>query len=173
MGVKIRRISTWFFENRGTVLLAFFWFLGLFLGFLLAANSSTSYYSLMRSAACHRVTIVGLTAAAYLPFLLTAYAVYLGKASLVYLCCFAKAVSFACCAGSCLLAFGSGGWLVRLMMQFTDILLVPVFCWFSLRQISGSGMLKKDFFLCSALYILAGTLDYCLVSPFLVTLIDH
>ncbi len=173
MGALFRVFSRFLSCNRPAVLLAFFWSLGLASGILFAAASGETFFLLVRTAASRRVSIVGLVASCYLPFLLSAFAVFIGKQKLLYPIVFLKALLFSWCAIASSAAFSSAGWLVRPMLQFTDILTVPVLCWFSLRHTSDHGMLFRDFSICTLLFVLAGSLDYCLVSPFLASLIDH
>ena len=173
MGNILRRFIVSFLRNRAVVLLTIIWLFGLLLGAIIAVASGDTFFLLMRTAASSRVSIVGLIACSYLPFLFSAYAVYIGKFQLLYLCCFFKALLFALCACASLFAYDSAGWLVRILLQFSDILLLPVLCWFAIRQISGLNTLKRDFSLCTACFVVAGSLDYCVVSPFLVLLIDN
>ena len=173
MGNIFRRFVSIFFRNSSLLLLLLIWFLGLLLGSFLTAALGESFFLLMRTAASSRVSIVGLIASSYLPFLFSAFAVYIGKPKLLYLCCFVKALLFASCAYASLTAFQSAGWLVRCLLQFSDILLVPALCWFSIQQVSGEGSLRRDFSFCTVLFLLAGSLDYCVVSPFLVMLIAN
>ena len=173
MGSFFRRCVSFFLRNSAIALLLLIWFFGLLLGSYLAAVSGESFFLLMRTAASSRVSIVGLIASSFLPFLFSAFAVYTNKYKLLYICCFSKALMFAWCAFASAAAYQSAGWLVRCFLQFSDILLIPVFCWFSIRQVSGVSTLKRDLSLCTALFVLVGSLDYCVVSPFLVMLIDN
>jgi len=160
--------------NRNSVLLAlaFMWFMGSLFGIILTEQSGNSYYLLMRTAASSRVSIVGLIASVYLPFLLSAFAVYTNKPRFIYFICFVKAALLAQGALAVALAFGSASWLARFLLQFTDLLLAPVLCWFVIRLLSGVVALKRDFCFCSVIFLMTGSLDYCVVSPFLVMLID-
>ena len=159
--------------NRSALFLAAAWCAGLFSGTCLASGASPSFLLLTRSAVSTPASVVGLCTAAYLPFLLAALAVFLRRYRLLYAICFCKALLFAW-SGSCVLAvFGSAGWLVRLLYQFSDLFFVPVLCWFSLRHISGLRLPEKRRVLfLMVLAVAVGSLDYCLVSPYLVRLIN-
>ncbi len=171
MADRFRHFLAFLSRNRTTFALVFFWFAGLLSGCCFAAYSGESFFLLMRTAATVRVSIVGMFAVSFLPFLLSAYAVYCGRPQLMLPLCYCKALMFSWCAFGIQCAFGTAGWLMRLL-QFSDLLTVPVFCWFCLRHINRSGTFRRDFITCTALYLLAGSLDYCVVSPFLVMLTD-
>lgn len=173
MGITFRKILSFVSCKIYWILLAVVWITGLFVGMYFGANAGDHYFLLMRTAADTRVSIIGLIANSCLPFLLSAYAVYLGKPRLALLVCFCKAVLFTSCGFAALSSFGSAGWLVRLLLQFSDVVLIPLFCWFSIRHIHGAGItLKRDTALCLFAAALVGSMDYCLVSPFLAMLID-
>lgn len=148
------------------------WLAGLCLGTLLALSAGSSSFSVMRLAASSRVSIVYSLCCVFLPFLLAAYAVYIHRFALLIFLCFCKAISFSFCALLAVRAFGTAGWLVQPMLQFTDTCLVPVLCWFCIRSISGSSTsVRKDLILSLIIGAAAVSMDYFLVSPFLAELI--
>lgn len=156
-----------------TPLLALFWGAGLLLGVGLACQAGDSIFSLMRIAASRRVSIVGLFSSILLPFLLSAAAVYLHGASLLLPVSFLKAFSFGFCAVTVMKAFGSAGWLVCRLLLFSDCCLMPVLFWFWLRHIRGGRRsVKMDMRLCAILIAAVGSIDYFLISPFLMSIID-
>ena len=172
MGNRFRPFLSFLFCNRAPISLAILLLCGLLSGTALAVSAGNSYYSLMRMAASSPVSIAGLFASVFLPFLFSAFAVYLGKPKLIYFICFIKAALFSFGSFTALTAFASAGWLVRFLLQFSDIVMLPAFCWFSLRCITDTGLFKRDFSICLFLFLLIGSLDYCMVSPFLAMLID-
>lgn len=172
MGTSFHRFLTFFYRNFSVSVLAIVCLASLVLGTFLGIVSNDSYFLLMRMAASCRVSIVGLISTSFLPFLFSAFAVYIGKQKLIYLVVFLRMLLFAWGAVGTAVAFQTAGWLVHFLLQFTDILLLPVLCWFSLRQLTEAGVLRKDLSLCTATFLLVGSLDFCVVSPFLVMLID-
>lgn len=153
--------------------LAACWLTGLLLGIFYAARAGDTYSLLMRMAPSCRVSISGLAASALLPFLFAAFAVYISKPELLILVCFLKAFSFACCGFGVMDAFGSAGWLIRPLLQFSDGCTIPLLCWFSIRHISDiQPTWRADIGVCCMIAAVAVGFDYCLVSPFLVTLIE-
>ena len=170
----VRRENTLFmvFQNRKlrTIILAFCWCAGLLTGCYFANCAGNIHYSMMRRATSCSVSIAGLVVV-LLPFLFSAFAVYWNRPSLMYIVCFLKAWSFTLAAYGILNAFGSAGWLVRFLVQFSDILLLCPLCWFFLRHIRGnSAQWKRDLWICSAAAAAVCSIDYCVVSRFLVML---
>ena len=154
--------------------LACCWFCGLLIGFLYGRNADPSYFYLMRMAASSCMSIVGLLTALCLPFLISALAVFLMRPQWMLLICFLKAFTFACCGCALTAAFGSAGWLVRILLQFSDCCTIPFFYWFCMRNLSGfSTDTPSDLRVCGIALMIVGTLDFCVISPFLVKLIDN
>lgn len=148
--------------------------LGLLCSAFLGAFFSDSYGYLMRMAATSRVSVVGLSITLLLPLFLSFICIHCGRPKLLYGICFFKSFMLGLCAMGCFYAFGSGGWLVRLFMQFSDLITFPVLCWFMLRCISSSGKaVRRDYIICSGVFLLAGILDFFYISPYLVMLIDY
>ena len=146
---------------------------GIFLGHYYASGGNQTYFLLMRMAPSCPVSIVGLISVTFLPFLISAFAVYFSHHELLLPVCFCKAFSFACCAITATRVFGSAGWLVRLLLQFTDICTLPLLCWFWIRHARGEHeKLWMDIILCGVLVMVIGVVDYCVIAPYLVSLID-
>lgn len=171
MGDKFRQCFIVMTKNRLIPALALCLFFAFSLAIILASMFEESFLLLMRTVISCRVSIVGLFTVSYLPFLFSAFAVYIRKTMLLLHIIGIKSFIFVFCGLACYAAFPSCGWLVRTLLQFSDFLLLPVLCWFSVRHMSGHGNLKRDFAFCTALFVIAGSVDYCVVSPFLVMLI--
>lgn len=160
-------------RNADVLTLTFVLLLGYLMGTFLAAETPFSFYALMRSAANSPVSIVGSLVSAYLPFLLAFAAVHYGKPALLYFILFCKAVVFSHCSMICHLAFGSGGWLIRLLLQFSDILLLPVLCHFAILCLRQPRTLRRsDIFIYSGAAALVAIINFCFISPYLAMLID-
>lgn len=154
------------------IVLAFTLLSGFILGAYVATLAEPSSFSLMRSAADGCVSIVSLLSALLLPFLFTAFAVYIAKPWLLIPIAFFKAFFFSYLGTEIIFLFGGSGWLLRLLLMFTDSLSMPVLCWFWVRIYSGRKVLNVRC-LTTAVVILFGIvcLDYRLISPFLVNLL--
>lgn len=154
-------------------ILAFVWISGLICGVMYAAYDAT-IISLMRMVCFNCVSIVGLATILILPLLISAVAVYFSKPAVIYLLSAFKAFSSGYCIYGTLAVYGSAGWLIRLLLLFSDTCITVVLMWFWIRHISGSKRaLTADTAVCTVLAGLIGIIDYTVVSPFLVTLVDH
>lgn len=151
-----------------------FWIVGILAGMLAAAaGADESVLSLMRRAASCRVSIVALFLTAVLPFLIAAYAVMIHKDLLLFASSTLRGFGFGCCAWLVVRAFGSAAWLVQPMLQFTDNILMAVYCFFGFWFCSGrGGSLKRWVIGCIILTAAVTVFDYLAVSPFLVTLLE-
>jgi hypothetical protein len=147
------------------------WIAGLILGTITAAAASNSYFLLMRMAPKSSVSIIGLAVTVLLPFLLTAFAVLADRSLWLYPICFLKVFAFAFCGYGISVAYGSAGWLVRFLFQFSDILSIPILFWFAFRYLRGRGLMwKRDLAIGCALDVWICCLDLWFVSPFLMAI---
>lgn len=159
------------FEGLNRRLLSFFgcWLLGLLLGTLLAVGADASMISLMRRAANCRVSIV-LLLTAVLPFLISAYAVSIYRYSILSVLGLLKAFAYSFCGILSVRAFGSAGWLVQPMLQFTDSITTIFLCFFGIRCCVDQTGFKRDLIICILVSVAAVIIDYALVSPYLLSL---
>lgn len=147
--------------------------LSLIAGTLLTANADASILSLMRLATTSRVSIVCFLALQLLPFLFVAYAAYISRTCFIYAVCSCKLFFFAYFGSLIRLSFGSAGWLVRGLFQFPDLILVPLLCWFSVRNIaSGETLRKRELPICIGIVAATALINCFLISPFLTKIID-
>lgn len=153
--------------------LACSWLSGLVCGILVSLSAGSLLVSLMRSTLYVPVSIVGLLCVTILPFLFSALAVFLSRPGLLLPICFAKAFLLAFVSVGILRAFGSAGWLLRWLLLFGDCASVPVLYWFWLRYISGNRPLCGwEAISMLSLGLLIGSVNYSVISPFLVRLIE-
>ena len=153
--------------------LPFCWGLGLLLGATYGYRADRSYVLLMRIATSSRMTIVGLFVTLYIPLLLSASAVYLKHPQWLIPICFSKAFLFASCGCALFVVFGSAAWLVRLLLQFSDLCTIPFLYWFCMRNITGRNLnTQSDFLVCCVAAAIIGIFDFGVISPYLVKLID-
>lgn len=169
--LQLHAVIKWFRGNIG--LLVSLWILGLVLGAFFAPAPDDPYFSLMRPEIKHRVSIVFGLMTAILPLMLAAYAVCIQNQKLLLFVSFCKAFLFSFCG--CLIGslFGSAGLLMRLLLQFTELISAPVFCWFCIRQLSGdNGLQTKDLVISLLVTLAAAGIDYFLLGPYFAMLID-
>lgn len=128
---------------------------------------------MMRGAASGSVSIAGLLGITTLPFLISAFAVSFSMAWLIFPVCFCKAFAFSFVSLGVLQAFGSAGWLVRLLLLFSDCAGMPLLYGFWLRHLPGGrpvGVWETAFLLAAC--VLLGSVDYRIISPFLAGLLS-
>jgi hypothetical protein len=146
-------------------------FIGMFCGFIFA-NCSDSFVSLMRQAASCPVTIVGLFAVLFLPFLLTAFAVLISCPAAVLLLAFGKAFLVGACSAACVLTFGGSGWLIRMLLLFSDFASIPVLYWLWLQCFSRENRcMIYSFLITFTALVVIGSIDFCVIAPFLASVI--
>ena len=170
----IRREGTLFvvFQNRkvSTIILAFCWCAGLLTGCFLANHAGNIHSSMMRRAVSCPVSIASLVVL-LLPFLFSAFAVYVSQYWLLVPIVFWKAMSFSRVACWITAAYGSAGWLMRFLLMFTDLFTLPLLVLFWLRY-GGKG--RRLTALSALAYCAAavsiGSVDFWIISPFLAGL---
>ncbi len=144
------------------------WAFGIILGTFTGNCSSAQSVSLMRHVLTAPVSIVGLLICAALPFAFTAAAVLSGKPWLVYCFTFLKGFAFSYTGSLCLLSFGSSGWLVRVLLLFSQIAIVPAlwYVWLSLCK-ENMPLNRWGISLLSSYLVSIVLLDYFVVAPYL------
>ena len=156
-----------------TYFLTICWISGLLLGTAYGYRADQSSLLLMRVATSSRTSIVGLLLILYFPLLFSAFAVYMNRPHWLVAVSFSKAFLFASCGSSLSVAFNSAAWLIRFLLQFSDICTLPFFYWFCMRNIAGhNDKTRLDLMICCVAIAIWGILDYSVISPFLVKLID-
>jgi hypothetical protein len=118
-------------------LLALFWVLGLLFGDYLFGLAGSNLASQMPLAAMRQPSIFGLLTSISLPFLFSAFAVYISAPKLLLLIGFTKAVLSGFFFAAVYAAFGSSGWLLRCLLLFTDVCSTVLLYHYWLRHVSG------------------------------------
>ena len=163
----------YFSRKSSLMLLAFSWFLGLFLGAVFSVAAGEPIVSLMRTAVSSRVSFSGLLTAILLPFLLSALAVFISEPYLLFVIAFLKAFTFSYVGIGVMAAYGSAGWLIRLLLMFSDCCFLPLLMLYWIRLISGKrGSAIPVTVVTGFLAVAIGSFDFCVVSPFLATLVS-
>ena len=154
--------------------LAFVWLCGLLCGVGFSNLAGDPYLSMMRIAPSGSVSIVSLLSVSLLPFLFSAFAVYIHSFGLLAGLCFIKGCLFAFVSMGLFLAYDSAGWLLRLLMMFSDLCcLVPLWwCWLHILRHAGHGSFRPVL-ICGAVAVSIVGLDYLYVLPLLARLAEH
>lgn len=147
--------------------------LGFIFGYWIFGLGQALFSSLMRSASCYSVSIVGLLLVVALPFLISALAVAYNKPLIIYILCFVKSILYSVCAFAVYSTYGSAGWLMQFLVLFLDNCTM-VFLWIvwgSYTLLSRMDV-RKVLAICFGLSVLAWVLDCYVISQFAVSVIN-
>ncbi len=150
-------------------MLAVFWIFGTICGIFLFLYAGTPVFSLMRRMPLASVSIVSLLGIGLIPFLFTAYAVYVSKRRLIFLICFCKACLYAFIAAGIYAVFSSAGWLMYGLLLFSGGILCADLYFLWLRLLSGR---NGCWIWTVTVWVLAGSMVDHIISPFLACLIE-
>ncbi len=160
-----------YWKKFGTAVLLIFWVFGSVLGVLFVMSGNTVYPTVIRNAVLQPQSLSGILVAALLPFLIGTLAVSCSEFWVLPVLGGIKAFAFSYVTFTVSVIFGQSSWLIYVLLLFSDMLLVPVFCVFCLRYVSGDQvLLRREVYIWFLVAILVGCLDYCFISPFLVSL---
>ena len=166
-----KRFQSFVFCNLSWLLLAAVIVTGLIAGAFFAAQTFDSYVTMLHAVPGADVSVVGMFVCDCIPFIFAFLSVYCARPGLLYIICFCEALLMSHCGVSAWLAFGSSGWLARFFIQFSDIILSPVLCWFCIRHVSMRGRnLYRDAIICILILVVCVIINFCVFSPFLATL---
>lgn len=163
-----------FWRRECRLFLAFFWTAGWGFGSWFGSTAEEFVVALMRRACEGNVSIVSLLFVTLLPFLISTFVVLHNAVYLLLPLAFCKAflISNICCAVAA--CFGSAGWLVGILLLFSEFCAAPVLYGFWRRHISGRQSLSVEEILGFCVWIfLIGSINFRIISPFLASLIDH
>lgn len=161
----------YFRQSCRSTILALFWISGLIAGAAAYFFAGHFLSSLMHGILSGSVSIVSLLCVTVLPFLFSAFAVYICEPRLLYPICFGKAFLFSVVSMAVWISFGSAGWLVRWLLMFSDLVSLPLLYLFWLRHISGQRSFSGlEILLVASACMLIGSVDYCCISPFVAML---
>lgn len=158
-------------NEKNTILIFLACLSGLILGTVFANFAGNAYIGLLVRSVSTPVSFAGLCISAVLPILLAVFLERFGFAKYLWMLCFWKAFLLGACSFGCYLAFGSGGWLVRMLLQFSDLLLFPVLVWLCLRSGKGkNGALLQMPWVCIVIAVAVCFIDFAYISPFVSAL---
>lgn len=167
-------IDSFTLRKYGRLFLAFSWVLGLGFGGLVFRSGGETAVSLMRLALYEQVSIVSLFFSALLPFLFSAFAVYLHCPWLLMVICFFRAFLYSYFLCSLFAAFGSAGWLLRWLLLFTDSCTAALLYGYAQGHITGNSEFStgRFGFFTVCVGFLTGV-DYKIILPMLGQLLSR
>ncbi len=140
-------------------------------GALFADSAEDVYVVLMRMAVSRPVSIVGSVVSFAVPCVVFVFAVVHSKRWLVYLICSLQVFRFSSVGWAIQKIFGSAVWLIRLLMQFPDLCLIPVMIFFSLKFLTGA-FRRRHVLIFLMISAVVGMIYYSVISPFLANLMN-
>lgn len=150
------------------------WLLGLLSGYFIATKVSISVLFMMRTSLTERVSIVSVFFATFFPFLLILAVMRYGSALLCLPIVFVKACSFGYCLYTISIAFGSAGWLMRLLYLFSDACCVVVLLLFVFKHPQKRAeRYGRELWVCTGVLSAMACIEYFLLSPFAVMLLNY
>ncbi len=150
------------------------WLLGLIAGLLVALRTATTFNSWTLSLQYSDLSVIGFLATLIFPYLLSAILFRVSTWKAVLPLIFLKAFSYSWCAIAIVRVFVYSGWLLRLLLLFSDSLSVVLLLWFWIRNCnSDTAGRHRDLLLCLVLTLIIGCVDCSLISPFGVYLLSY
>ncbi len=148
-------------------LLVVLWTMGIILGTAWAATFSAAFSSWMRPVCCMRVSIVRLAVWNVLPFVITAGISAFGFYPVLYLFGFFKGLAFGATGMMCIAAFGNGGWLIRCLLLFSQLMTISAIWAVWVGICRKKRFSPWDIGLVAVYFMAVILIDYFLVCPFL------
>lgn len=154
------------------LLTALSWILGLLSA--VAAVLCQHSFSMMYPFVFDRVSIVGMIASLVLPIILSYILINRCNIYFALPVLFLKAFLYMCCYYSISVAFGSAGWLVRALVLFSDSVSVVILLFFFYMYVAGdTGVFHRLFRIAILALLVIGCLDYYVISPFILMLLNY
>ena len=150
--------------------LVFSWCLSFAMGTLFPKAIFDTTVSLVRVLPLCRSSIIVPLLISILPLCITVVAVRFAIPILIYATAAIKGVAFGYCLCSVMLVFGSAGWLVFLLLAFSDITLTVILLWLWSTHFSDhNNLLKKGYAIYCISTVVLKFIDFAIVSPFLLS----
>lgn len=154
-------------HNNWMIFVCLSWLAGLFLGCQCAGKVHPYIFSLIYGAVTAPVSIAAAFIVCLIPFLLSYIALHYLPRFVILLFILVKGFAFSFVSVMMITAFGPIGWLMRFFLMFSELLSIPVFFFYWIRNRTVSHTLSLI-----SLLLSIGSIYYFVVLPFWVRLID-
>lgn len=170
MGFFFQQFQSGLSRRNSIPVLAFTWVLSILLGIVLSRMNCDVISSLMYNAAFGDMSLYGILSASCLPLIFSFFAVNCFGAR--FLIPIAGLYGFfqGFFGWGIMDAFGHSGWLVRLLLVFSNVLMMPLLWFFWVRSLARERVDYFGLFLLTGL--LVGWIDFSFVSPFLTEILS-
>ena len=170
MHMIIRSDSRIFRGRTCKLVIGFCWIGGLLLGMYAASVAGDTLFLTMLGDVS-TVSIPGLLIAS-LPFLLTAFAVFLPHPGFLIPLALWRSFSYGFCAYGLAVVYHGAAWLTRLLLMFGQNATAPLLMWLWLRKCDFPDTVRPgELAACGIAAALIGIVDHCMVSPFAASLL--
>ena len=156
-----RKCATW--------ILAFSWTLGLAVG--LCAMAASFLGPAFFQAADVLPSFFSIISVLLLPIVISLLVLFAGQRWLIFPLAFVKALAFSYVGWSVVITFGSAGWLIRLLMMFSDCASIPLLWWFWNKALTSEFDAMIPASVAAVVTILGISIVDCgVIAPFLLNL---
>jgi len=160
--------------RNGVILLSVLWVLGLIFGLFFISSSDSTIVNSLYSASLIRPSFIGTLVVFLLPIAVTALAAFFASSFLIYLLCFFKALCYSLVLFGVVVTFGYSGWLIGFLFLFSGSCVSALMLWVWFRVFACNfANAYFDLLICSIISVLISLIDYFLVSPYLVMLLNY
>ena len=139
-------------------------------GVCIAFGSQHVVSSMMYAATKCRSSIVGLGFVVLIPLLIAFSVTAFSVPGIIYFVAFIDCISSTFCFVSAICTFGTAGWLIFVLLSFSQTTLVVLRVWFYTQCLVRRDDLFRIFVYVLAISALVFSVDYCFASRFLLKL---
>jgi len=153
-------------------LLIFLWLAGLGSGLFFSFLAGSVFDSISDIILDSSMAFPAFVSSQLLPLLLSTVLLYASKPVFLFPLVFLKGFSFSFVSFLILSTLGASGWLVRVLLMFSDLLLIPVLWWFWLNSFSDNKRLGMQCVIITVCAVFSVCFfDFTVIAPFLVSLL--
>lgn len=154
------------------LLVCIVWILGLVCGALVASRAGISLYAFVYTIPEGHLTLFAAIATKVCPVIITAALCRISH-SLILPIVWLKAFSYSYCIYCLNFAFSGAGWLVCLLLLFSEFLvIINLLCFLILNYLKGSVSFFNKLIIHVSISIGVGLFDYYLISPYVAVLFN-
>ncbi len=154
-------------------LISLIWVLSIGSGIIFASTVDPAVSRLMRGIIRDSVSIVSLTVVRFFPLLILLLAVHFKIRAMLFLFCVLKGLALGFCIYLTILSFDSAGWMVYLILNFSDIIMTCFYFFFLFRSITKRRInVLWNCLLCFLISVIFACADYK-INPLLHLLVNR
>ncbi len=161
-------------QKGNIIILSFLWVLGFVCGLYFISSSCDIFHPLLKEITFIRPSIVGLLSVVYIPVFISFIAICISSHWIVFLFVFIKSFAFCCCICGVAETYGYSSWLIRLLLLFSDSAVTVGMLLFWCRALNFKrSRALRELCILTIVFTAIGIIDFFLVSPYLVMLMNY